>query len=256
MPSLARAQDAPPTPELTPEEQRAAALYAEGDRRYAEGRYEESVDLFKQAYAISPAPLLLYNLTNSYERLGAYAEAADALARYIDSGDAEDADTLRQRLRQIRKRAAARASSEAALAELRARPRACPPDRPCEVEPRPTSRSDTVAYVLFAGGGAMLVAAAVFGATASSAGDDARAACSDRGGVMLCSADAKEALDRQTRFALFTDVSVGASIAAIGVGTYFYLRHRKQREREQATAATVAPSLLRGGLGVTVGGRF
>jgi tetratricopeptide (TPR) repeat protein len=261
--TAARAQPAPdpappeespaqPAP-LSPDEAKALALYQEGDRRYAEGRYEEAVDLFKQAYELSPQPLLLFNLANSYERLAAYADAAEALAGYIDSGQADDIDTLRQRLHQIRQRAAVAARREREIAALRERPTSCPA-AVCPVDSEEPDRSDRTAYVLFASGGAAMVSAVVFGVLARSAGNDAEQQCVSADGRRLCSSEAQDALDRQRQFALFTDVSAGLGLAAIGAGAYFYWRHRSDEKRKKRVG--LAPSVVPGAWGIGVAGSF
>jgi tetratricopeptide (TPR) repeat protein len=236
---------------LTPAERAAEALYVEGDRRYAEGRYAEAVDLFRRAYATSPQPLLLYNMVNCLERLGEYAEAATVLQQYIDTadtarGDLADEDTLRQRLGQIRKRADERADERAELAALRARPATCPGPRPCPVAPVAPRRS-VLPYILIGTGGAAVVSALVFGTLARNEHGNAVDDCRDG----LCTAAAERALDRERRFALITDLSVLVGVAAAGAGTFLYLRQRRE-----GNISTVAPSVSSTGVGVAVVGSF
>ncbi len=258
----ARAQEAPPpddTPppgaQLRPDDARALALYKEGDRRYAEGRYEEAIELFEKAYGLSPRPLLLYNMANTFERMGEYQRAADALEKFINSGDADDADTLRQRLRQIQNRAAERAGEQAELEALRQRPESCPAQVACPFRPSDSDKSDRWAYVLLASGGAALVSTAVFGVMARSAGSDARAKCMNGPGGRLCSTEAKADLDRERRFALATDLSAVVSVAALGTGAYLYWRYRSHDKRDRDATALV-PTLIPGGAGLTVHARF
>lgn len=256
-----RAQEAPPPEETPPAAQpdpgdaQALALYEQGDRRYAEGRYEEAIELFEKAYALSPRPLLLYNMANTFERMGEYQRAADALERYIKSGDAADVDTLGQRLRQIQNRAAERAGEMSELESLRQRPESCPAQVACPLRPHDTDNSDRWAYVLLATGGAALVSTAIFGVMARSAGSDARAKCVNGPGGRLCSSDAQADLDREQRFALVTDVSAVVGVAALGTGAYLYWRYRNHGKRDR-DATALLPTLLPGGAGVTVHASF
>ncbi len=231
------------------------ALYKEGDRRYAEGRYEEAIELFEKAYTLSPRPLLLYNMANTFERMGEYQRAAEALKRYIDSGGAAGVDTLRQRLRQIETRAAERAGELAELADLRKRPVTCPAQVACPLRPIDSGRSDRWSYVLMATGGVALVSTVVFGVMARSAGSDARAQCVNGPGGRLCSSQAEEALDREGRFALVTDISAVVGVAALGTGAYLYWRYRSSAGHDRAATALV-PTIFPGGAGLTAHASF
>lgn len=239
----------PAAPSLSAEDEQARALYVEGDRRYAEGRYDEAVDLFRQAYALSPQPLLLYNMVNSLERMGDYAEAARVLRQYIDSGDVADADTLRQRLMQIERRAATRADEISELAALRGRPESCPAAAPCGTQPDEPRRS-VLPYVFLGTGGAALVSALVFGTLARNEHGNAADNCLDG----LCTSAARRALDRERRFALITDVSVAAGALSLGAGVYLYLRDRKRAQRREETA--LIPAVSAHGVGVWLVGGF
>jgi PEGA domain len=83
----ARAQDA--RAEARVHFQRAVELYDEG-------RLVEALSEFEEAYRISPAPTLLYNLAQIHADLGHAVEAADAYQRFLaDPGDI-DAELRRE----------------------------------------------------------------------------------------------------------------------------------------------------------------
>ena len=51
-------------------EARAKELYENGAALYEEGRYEEAILAWEEAYRLSSRPVLLFNIANAYERLG------------------------------------------------------------------------------------------------------------------------------------------------------------------------------------------
>lgn len=109
----ARAQDtaAEPSSEAaaaaTPDD--ARTLFQRGQVAYSQGDYEDALELWTRAYALDPRPLLQWNLSQAYERLGRLEEAATALDTYLanaDPADEHQADA-RARLGSIRERIAA-----------------------------------------------------------------------------------------------------------------------------------------------------
>lgn len=106
----------------------AQELAAEGQRAYRAGRFEESADLFAQAYALAHAPSLLYNQARALENAGRVDEAAIAYQRYLEAdASAPDRAGITERIRRLdearieRERLAQRAAERDALeAALRA----------------------------------------------------------------------------------------------------------------------------------------
>jgi tetratricopeptide (TPR) repeat protein len=257
--SEVKAQPAPPQPEDSAptepsDDARARRLYADGDRRYAEGRYAEAIESFSQAFELSGRSLLLFNMANTYERMGDYARAADSLRRYLGREGAEDVDTVRQRLRQLERRAKLVDTERKETAALRARP-PCPDPISCQ---RKAQASDRNAYILLGTGGVALVSAAVFAGMARNAHNDALGQCVDSDGQRYCPTTAQSALDRERRFALFSDLSSGLGLAAVGTGVYLLLKHRRARERRRRknAATSLEPRIMFGGIGVDLVGGF
>ncbi len=82
-----------------------------GRAHFDAGRYEDALEEFMRAYEVSERPELLYNVGLAHERLGNYAEAADALERFNLSRDEPD-NTLAERIENLRRRAEERARAE------------------------------------------------------------------------------------------------------------------------------------------------
>lgn len=98
VPQLSSAQEA------SPEQRRAAReAYGRGQALYREGRYEESVAAFEEAYSLIPNPVVLLALAESRERAGDLAGTIEALERYLaerpDAPDRADVEARLQRLR-------------------------------------------------------------------------------------------------------------------------------------------------------------
>ncbi len=65
------------------EEKRARALYAAGVAAFDKGDFKVAYDDFKQSYAISQEPPLLYNIASTLQRLQRPHDAAQTLASYL-----------------------------------------------------------------------------------------------------------------------------------------------------------------------------
>jgi tetratricopeptide (TPR) repeat protein len=247
------------------DDQRARELFRMGESHYAAGRYEKSAVLYDEAYRLSGRAELLLAIVNTYERMGDYKQAIARLREYLKHPRARNIGTLRDRLRRleaaervrqeeqdrIRKLEIAdqqRARELRSLREEGQRPReASQPEQPAE---KPPEASRLPAY-LFLGGGVVGLAGAVgFGIVSNQAGQDAEAAC---GGGGLCQASAEKDLDRELKFAIFSDASAVVGIASAGVGVYLLWRRRGE-SREARQALQIAPTLVPGGLGVGVVG--
>lgn len=107
MPQVAHAQrrrrgqePAPPAAVAVPTPaEEARALFLRGQSAYADGHYEESIELWTQAYATDPRPLLQYNLSLAHERLGQYRAALTALETYLSVAPADDENLSSARAR-------------------------------------------------------------------------------------------------------------------------------------------------------------
>lgn len=244
-------------------EQRAKDLYAKGDAAYAEGRYEEALASFQEAYALSGRPQLLFNVSNAAERLGRYSEAVDALDKYLATGKPKDRDVVQKRLTNLKKRVDEQKKEQERLAkeeeERRAKEEAArkkqqdeqaanapaQPDRP-STQPPPESHTPVAPIVLMGVGGAALVAGGVFGVLTLSARSEASDGCKDGASGKLCTSDATSALDREKTFALVTDIALGSGIILAGIGVYLLVTGG---DSHKARALMNAPVRIGGGPG-------
>jgi hypothetical protein len=86
--------------------------YKAGEQYYLRGLYAQAIAEFNEAYRLSKAAALLYNISQAYERAGDLPAARDHLARYIDSGQTEPGEmqALREKLASLDRRIAEKAS--------------------------------------------------------------------------------------------------------------------------------------------------
>lgn len=86
----------------------ARTLFARGQVAYSQGDYDDAISLWSRAYELDPRPLLQWNLSQAYERLGRLEDAVTSLETYLEHADPSDehqADA-RARLGSIRERIA------------------------------------------------------------------------------------------------------------------------------------------------------
>ena len=239
--------------ELTPEQKEAGRLFDIADSHYAAGRYEEAAEYFQRGYAIAPHPEFLYSLGNTYERMGEYGKAAEYLKRYLESPEAQDVVSVRGRVRRLEAAAAKQLAAEAPAT-------ADPEESPPTVTAPPAGEGGGAVprsrrpYYWFAGAGLGVTGAVVFGLISSSAGSAAGTDCADGG---FCDRAAEDALARERRFAILSDVSLVLGLAAAGVGTYAWIRDRRSRRAAKGSARIeLAPIVAPGTVGLAAGARF
>ena len=228
-----------PAPEKAAADVRARELFQKGDAAYAEGRYEEAHAAFQEAYDLSGRPQLLFNISNALERLGKYAEAVDALEKYLASGKAKDREVVQKRLANLKKRVDEQKKAEERARDDEDRRRAAEnekaseqagrsaeraePAQPSAPPPRPEKPTRILPIVLLGAGGAALATAGVFGVLTLSARSDVDAGCRTGPSGRLCNADAGSAIDRDKTFGLVTDIALVSGIALGAAGVYFLL---------------------------------
>ncbi len=221
---------------LSEQDRHARELFLLGDDLYAQGRYEEALAAFEEAYELSQRPLLLFNIANAQERSGRWEEAMASLRAYLPHADEAERARIESRI----------ASLERRVARLRAEE----PPAPAPEEP---SR-DRAAPVLLAASGALLAGGVVLAILARGARKDIADACGSVDGRRLCSAEASSSLARDRRASWGADALFVASAAALGVGLYLWLRPRSEGEEEGAVEASVSAGPTGGE--VVLRGRF
>jgi tetratricopeptide (TPR) repeat protein len=171
-PRSACAQAAPPS---QADQARALELFEQGRAAYREGRFSDSVSLLREAYALVPEPVLLYNLARAHEGLGEFPEAVDAYERYLATAkDIADRGAIERKLVSLRRELEdrerlARERDEALNAK---RERADASAGPSDSELHSAGASPWP-WVIAGLGGAVIAAGGVFGSMALSTNDDA-----------------------------------------------------------------------------------
>jgi tetratricopeptide (TPR) repeat protein len=263
VPGTAWAADAP-SPQASPS-QSAEKLAEKAYELHGQGKFAEAIATYLQAYAISNAAAVLFNIAMIYDhKLHEPALAADYYRRYLGASDVEPdlAQKANARLAALKQAAEDEAKAREIAAPPPPQPEvASPPPPPPPVSPPPPpaqaggtgsagSRGSglrTTGVVVGVAGVAGLGASAVLAILAKGKNDDANAlcdgaACSNEQGVML-------AHDAGT-FATASTVAfvAGAALAACGVVLYL----AAPRGPAPATAWLLAPAVERAGGGLSV----
>lgn len=195
---------------------RALDLFDLGKIAYQEGRFADAVALLERAYAIEPAPVLLYNMARAYEGSGNFEKAIDAYARYLAQAEKmPDRPAIEARVESLRgavaeKERLARERDEANARRARTPPPLgsreagdAPSDRPSDPSPAP--------WIIAGVGGAGLAAAAIVGGVALAKHGDATDAPDQRGAFDLQSSAEDLGLASTVLFV------AGGAVAAVGV---------------------------------------
>ena len=241
----------------------ARELYQEGDKAYAEGDYELALKKFLQAHDLSKRDLLLYNIGNTYERLGKYQKAADALKQYLPKAKKLERAILEKRISNLEERAskqrADRAERERRKAEAAEQARA-KQEQEEKKKQKAAQGSDPKAnesnplpvlpLVLLGVGVAGVGTGTYFGLQALSARSEIEEDCKSGSGRAACSSKAADAIDRDKTSSLIADVGFGVGIVALGVGSYLLLTNKN--EKSPRIEANFHPK----GGGVSFGGHF
>jgi tetratricopeptide (TPR) repeat protein len=149
----------------------AVQLFQQGAAAYDAGRFQDAIQLLERAYALSPEPVILFNLGRSYEGLGQAEQAIDAYSRYLvaDPGTA-DRHSIERRIQTLRAQLQERAALERERVEERGRAEeelAKARQTQVRVEPAP-SRPGALPWVVGGVGAAGVAAGAVLGGIALS----------------------------------------------------------------------------------------
>ena len=87
--------------------ERARELYENGATLYDEGRYEDAIVAWQEAWELSQRPLLLYNIASAQERLGHWRDALETLNRYRAYARPDERERLDRRIANLERRIAA-----------------------------------------------------------------------------------------------------------------------------------------------------
>lgn len=243
---------------------RAEELFNNGSQLFKEGSYEAAILAFQESYALSRLPAILYNIGNSYEKLGDFTNARKYLDQYRAYAPEKERELLGRRIQNIDQRLReqedrARAAREAE-ADKQPDPVQVPEPAPVTApEPAPEPKKDRV-FGPAAGALAGLAVVGLglgigFGVSAQSQRDLALEHCAEGTGSTFCTTEAQGALEAQRARALGADLSFAvagaAAIAMIAVIAVKASRTKKSQQR-----AALAPYAGPRGAGLSFGMRF
>lgn len=84
--------------------QKAKQLYQQGKTQFDLGNFEDAVKLFKEAYATSPYPELLFNIAQAYRQMGDCRQALFFYKRYITvAGNSANKPLVEEHIRELTK---------------------------------------------------------------------------------------------------------------------------------------------------------
>jgi tetratricopeptide (TPR) repeat protein len=91
-------------------------IFQKGAAAYREGRYEQAIELFRQAYEQRAYPELVYNTGQAYEKLGDTAHAIESFREYLKlAPNAEDRATVEKRIQALEERMAQRGLADVSV---------------------------------------------------------------------------------------------------------------------------------------------
>ncbi|HEY8379681.1 MAG TPA: tetratricopeptide repeat protein, partial [Nannocystis sp.] len=232
---------------------------------FKEGSYEAAILAFQESYELSKLPEILYNIGNSYEKLGDFANARKYLDQYRAFAPEKEREllgrriqNLDQRLREQEERARAERERQAQLEKQQAEQQTTPAPPPTDAQPKPQPKKDRV----FGPAAGVLTGVAVvglglgigFGVSAQSKRNEALEHCADAGSTKVCNVDAREAIDAQGSRAIGADISFAiAGAAAIAVIALVAVKASKKKNEQQASLLPYAGPR---GAGLSLGLRF
>jgi hypothetical protein len=257
-------------------EQESKAHFKVGKSLYESGRFAEAAAEWNRAYELSQRIELLYNVYVAYRDASDVPRAIDALRRYLQGAELDDA--TRQNL-QARLRAMEEANAKGPIvavtpsADPAADPNAAQPvtapqptNEPALPEPaatpapaQATASSDDPSiapYVLLGVGGALVIGAAVTGAIVLGNEQDLEDGCP---GLDCSSDETIDKLDSTRTLAVVTDVLWITGAVAAGMGTALLLFSGGSDDERDAAARTRPTASLGCAPGVcaaTLRGRF
>ncbi|MCA9550813.1 MAG: tetratricopeptide repeat protein [Myxococcales bacterium] len=187
----------PPAKKTESPRAQAIQLFQESRAAYRQGRFRETAALLEKAYALDPAPTLLYNLARALESDGDFEGAVKAYQDYLAADPkADDRAAIAQRIENLQTQIAEREELQRRLREAQARPPPGPAPAPAPIAPAapeveltheaPAARSTPVVPWVVAGLGAAGVAAGgVLGVMARNKHQEADGAPAQADAVLL-----------------------------------------------------------------------
>jgi tetratricopeptide (TPR) repeat protein len=229
---------------------RAAELFKNGAEAYRKGNFQGTVNLLKEAYALDPQPVILYNLGRAYEGLGDGDAAMDAYRRYLEADPkAPDRPSIEQRLATLQRSKDEKAALEKQRDEERRKAEesarvAAEEQRRADEEHRRAQekqrhKRSLVPYVVAGVGVAGLGAGAVFGLVANGKHDSAASE--------PVQSKAVDQQDQAKTFATISTVSFVAGGVLLAAGVTWWVLDAPPKEKQASQGTTrigVAPAYV------------
>ncbi|MCB9648131.1 MAG: tetratricopeptide repeat protein [Deltaproteobacteria bacterium] len=126
----------PPAKKAESPRAQAIQLFQESRAAYRQGRFRAAAALLEKAYALDPAPTLLYNLARALESDGDFEGAVKAYQDYLAADPkADDRAAIAQRIENLQTQIAEREELQRRLKEAQARPPPGPAPAPAPIAP-------------------------------------------------------------------------------------------------------------------------
>lgn len=216
-PAVAALPPAPALSSVTAEDdERARELFQNGLDLYEEGRYEDAIAAWEEAWRLSGRPLLLFNMANAAERIARWDDAMELLSRYRAFAPSDERETLDRRIANIQRRieeTRGATGSTTTTTSTTAQTTTTP-----STTPGPTRSVSPLPIVLLSAGGASVVTGTIFGVRALDARADAADSCASSGDATYCTGEARDALARDRSSALVADLTIGLGALAVAGG--------------------------------------
>jgi tetratricopeptide (TPR) repeat protein len=256
----------PAAPPQTEDQKRAAAraLYEKGLSHYNLGEFDQAIKAFKEAYAISQAPGLLFNVAQSYRLKKDYEQATYFYQTYLRlKPDAPNRADVEERLKEMQeaieeqKKLGAKppigtVTPEGTLVTTTTTTTTTGPSRqpeqPVVAEGVKNQSLITAGYATAGAGAALVVTGLVFGRMAKSAEQDLERLGTTNGTWTQAQQDLYDTGKRNNTIAIISFIAGGAAIAT--GATLWVLGNQKQ------PASTLAIDVSKSGTSFAVGWGF
>lgn len=231
-------------------DQAARLTFLAGREAFVQGDYATALDRFRQAYDLSPRPMLLLNIASCLDRLRRDEETVAALRQYLASEDAQHAPNLAEvqaRIEVLEEAIAARRREEAMNEELSLAAAVVPLP---EQEPEQGGLNPIVFYSV---AGAALASGAVLiwsGIDASSRNDDYESYAADLSNTDSARARSlyNDVEDAERRTNILIGVTAGLGVAAGALAFFTRWGSRETRpDTDAAVAVTAEGFVIRAG---------
>jgi tetratricopeptide (TPR) repeat protein len=256
------AQPAPAPPPSEDKRAAAKALYDKGLSHYNLGEFDEAIKAFKEAYAISQAPGLLFNVAQSYRLKKDYEQATYFYQTYLRlKPDAPNRTDVEERLKEMQEalEEQKKIGTKAPIGTVN--PEGTTPTNPTTpTTPTPTPTEPvapegvknqsliTAGYATGGAGVALVLTGLVFGRLAKNAERDLEALNNTNGAWTAAHQDRYDAGKRNNTIAVISFIAGGAAVAT--GATLWFLGNQKR------PASGVAIDVSKSGTTLAVGWDF